>query len=246
MAGAAPSWCSLYSLILVLVSRSTRLGTPHESVAEEQAHGGDVRYQELPMGRILGICLVTVFGSLMFYTPITQNANAFVSLGVHSPAQIGQLSSFASFGVPIGAALFWLIGHMRTQWLLLASFVLLTVGFTLMGRADSPMSYVWAANIQQVGCGLILPTMLVWATSGLAYGIRGRAVGFWQGAYAIGLFASGATLTFLAKTLGNGNQLVGLLPAFGRLAIPCAIAAVVSLAVGAFGRRVDSRAPGAA
>ena len=65
------------------------------------------------------------------------------------------------------------------------------------------MEYVYAANIQQIGCGLVLPTLLVWATRGLAYRIRGRGNGLWQGAFGLGLFVSGATLK-LAGSLDVG------------------------------------------
>jgi hypothetical protein len=78
-----------------------------------------------------------------------------------------------------------------------------------MGRATDPDSYAWGSFINQIGCGLVLPTMLVWATRGLAYHIRGRVNGMWQAAFAIGQFLSGMVVTLLSKQLG------GLLPTFG-------------------------------
>jgi hypothetical protein len=49
--------------------------------------------------------------------------------------------------------------------------------------------------------------MLVWATRGLTYSIRGRGIGMWQAAFAIGQFLSGMAVTLLSKEVG------GLLPA---------------------------------
>jgi MFS family permease len=227
----------LYSLILVIGVVVFCWEPAHETPSEEFAHGADILYREIPKGRMAGICLVTIFGSLLFYTPITQNANAFVSLGVRDPAQIGQFSSLASLGVPIGTVIFWGVSRFKTAWLLAVEFALIGIGFVWMARSTTPMEYVWAANVQQIGCGLILPTMLVWGTRGLAYQIRGRATGLWQGAYAVGLFVSGATLTFMARAFGDGDQIQGMLPAFGRLGSICLIAAAVALAAALLWKR---------
>ncbi len=69
---------------------------------------------------------------------------------------------------------------------------------------------------------MVLPTLLVWATRGLAYAIRGRGNGLWQGAFGVGLFISAALLTFLGKQLG------GLLPTFGILGMVCFAAAALA------------------
>jgi hypothetical protein len=69
----------------------------------------------------------------------------------------------------------------------------------------------------------MLPTLLVWATSGLAFNIRGRGTGIWQAVFSIGQFLSGVTLTFLSKHLG------GLLPTFSVLGALCAGAAVIAV-----------------
>jgi len=92
-----------------------------------------------------------------------------------------------------------------------------------MGATATPGGYAWAANLQQIGCGLILPTLLVWATRGLAFDIRGRGTGLWQATFAIGQFLSGVTLTFLSKRLD------GLLPTFSALGAVCLTAAVIAL-----------------
>lgn len=189
------------------------------------APDAEVRYTSVPVARIAGILAITVIGSVMFYATITQNANAFVALGVTNPAEIGVLAMLASLGVPVGTLLFWILGRLPIALLLFIDFLLIGVGFTWMGSAGTVTEYVWAAGIQQAGCGLILPTLLVWAMGGLAYGIRGRVNGFWQGAFGTGLFISGAALTFLSKSLG------GILPAFGVLGkLSLAIAAIAVVA----------------
>lgn len=214
----------LFSLVLAVGIAVLVWEPQHDDSAEAVARQeGEVRYHVFPMARILGICAITVLGSILFYATVTQNANALVSLGVRDPAEIGKLSSLASLGVPIGTVLFWVIGRLHVGWLLTLSLALIGIGFHQMGVATTPQAYALAANVQQIGCGLFLPTVLVWATSGLAFEIRGRGAGAWQAAFAFGQFLSGMALTFLGKQLG------GLLPAFSTLGTVCLVAAAVAL-----------------
>ncbi len=209
----------------------------HEAPSSDEIAmvNADARYQEIPWARMLGILAITVVGSVMFYSTITQNANAYIELGFkpweQSAPYFWILSKFdvymtvASLGVPIGTVLFWKLGRLNIYLLLCIDFLLIGAGFTWMSAAkgDNLLGYILATNLQQIGCGLILPTLLVWATRGLAYQIRGRGNGLWQGAFGIGLFISGATLTFLGKQLG------GLLPAFGMLGKLCFAAAIIAI-----------------
>jgi MFS family permease len=91
-----------------------------------------------------------------------------------------------------------------------------------MGRATTPQSFVLSASLNQIGCGMILPTLLTWATRGLAFEIRGRGNGIWQGTFAVGQFLSGVVVTFLGETSG------GLLPAFLILGISNIVAAALA------------------
>jgi hypothetical protein len=138
---------------------------------------------------------------------VTKNAEAMVSLGVSDPAVIGRYTMVASIGVPLGTFIYWGLSRLPIHWLLLIDFALLGAGFIGMGQAAEPTAYAWGSFINQVGCGIVLPTMLVWATRGLTYSIRGRGIGMWQAAFAIGQFLSGMAVTLLSKQVG------GLLPA---------------------------------
>jgi predicted MFS family arabinose efflux permease len=160
-----------------------------------------------PWARMLGICGLTLLASTSFYTVVTKNAEAMVALGVSDPAIIAKYTMLASIGVPLGTFIYWGLSRLPIHWLLLIDFALLGTGFIWMGRAADPTTYAWGSFINQVGCGIVLPTMLVWATRGLTYAIRGRGIGMWQAAFAIGQFLSGMAVTLLSKQLG------GLLPA---------------------------------
>jgi hypothetical protein len=164
-------------------------------------------HSEFPWARMLGICGLTLLASTSFYTVVTKNAEAMVSLGVSDPAIIGRNTMLASIGVPLGTFIYWGLSRLPIHWLLLIDFALLGAGFIWMGQAADPTIYAWGSFINQVGCGIVLPTMLVWATRGLTYAIRGRGIGMWQAAFAIGQFLSGMAVTLLSKQVG------GLLPA---------------------------------
>jgi hypothetical protein len=191
----------------------------------------DACYATFPRKRIIGICAITLIASISFYTVLTKNAEALYSLGVVSAAQIGKLTMLASIGVPLGTFAFWKLSRLPVGWLLCVDFAIVGGGFVLMGRAADPVSYAWSSFINQFGCGLVLPTMLVWATRGLGYSIRGRVNGWWQAAFAIGQFLSGMVVTLLSKQLG------GLLPAFSVMGDAMLVFAVVAAVAGVAWRR---------
>ena len=99
------------------------------------------------------------------------------------------------------------------------------LGFLGMSRATDPMGYSMVAFVNQVGCGLVLPTLLVWATRGLAYRVRGRVTGIWTATFSIGQFISGVTIQFLSAHMA-GN-LMGAFRGLGMLALATAVGALL-------------------
>ena len=216
----------LYSLVLVVFVIAWCWEPAHEvpSADEVAEVNADAVYQSIPWARMSGIIAITLVGSMMFYSTITQNANALVELHVTSPAEIGKYATLASFGVPVGTLLFWVLGRLHIGLLLFINFLLVGAGFVWMSHATTPGTYVLAANLQQTGCGLMLPTLLVWATRGLAYQVRGRGNGLWQGAFGLGLFISGAAIQYMGSLYGNS-----ILAAFGVLGKVSLVAAALAL-----------------
>ena len=224
--GAALGWhgpflAYAYSIVLA-IAVWVLTWEPREESPDDLTASEDVAYTQFPLARMLGICIVTLAASITFYAVSTQNANALVSLGVHDPAEIGRLSAVATFGTVLGTAAFGALGRLPTAVLLAVDFVLLGLGFVLMAASTSATVYTMSAVVQQFGCGLVLPTLLVWATRGLAFRIRGRAIGMWQAAFQVGQLLSGITITFLAA------HSAGLLPAFAVLGLACLGAAAIS------------------
>jgi len=226
-----PFYLYLYSLLLA-VGVYWFIWEPAAAQSRSASDARPAAPVAFPWARTLGICALTVLASVSFYTVITKNAEAMVSLGVSDPAVIGEYTMLASIGVPLGTFLFWGLARLPIGWLLLVDFALIGAGFTLMGRATEPTGYAWGSFVNQIGCGIVLPTMLVWATRGLAFSIRGRGNGMWQASFAIGQFVSGMVVTLLSKQLG------GLLPTLGLMGRAALIFAVIAGVAGILWRRV--------
>jgi len=227
-----PFYLYVYSLVLVVgVITLTWEPTAEERSSAPGAAADSAEYQTFPWWRLIGICAVTLLGSISFYTVITKNAEALVALGVSDPARIGTLSMLATIGVPLGTFIYWGLSRLPIPWLLCVDFALIGLGFVAMGRASDPVAYEWGTFINQIGCGLVLPSLLVWATRGLAFEIRGRGTGMWNASFAIGQFLSGMIITAISKPLG------GLLPTLSMMGT-CGLAiAAIAAAWGSIARR---------
>jgi MFS family permease len=185
----------------------------------------DALYKTLPWPRLLGICALSVVASVMFFSILIQNGNALAALGVSAPAKVGAFTSVATMGAVLGAFIYWRAARLPTAWLLLVDFLIIGTGYSMMGRATDPLMYTAAGFFCNIGMGMVLPTLLVWATRGLAYDIRGRGNGIWQSAFLIGQFLAGVTVPLIARLHG------GVLPAFVLLGYAAlAIAAMAFLA----------------
>jgi MFS family permease len=103
-----PFYLYMYSLPLaVCVLATIWEPSPAEPVVATAVVTEDVRYTTVPWARIAGILAITLLASISFYTVVTKNAEALVSLGVSNPADIGTLTMLASIGVPLGTFIFW-------------------------------------------------------------------------------------------------------------------------------------------
>lgn len=200
----APFWVygsALLMLALVLAfTWEPSEADPDDEAATAPHHAG---WAEFPWARMLGIIAITVYGSVLFYTVQIQAGRGLAALGLSDPGRIGFLTSVASIGVPLGTFIYARIGHVRVARLLLGEFALLTIGFLLMGRAGSTWPFLGGCFINQLGAGLLLPTLLVWAMDGLPFEIRSRAAGMWTGAFSIGQFLCPVVVTAASVAFGG-------------------------------------------
>jgi len=172
----------------------------------EDARPHHVSWAAFPWQRMAGIVAVTIFGSILFYTVQIQASSGLAAHGITSPAEAGFLTSIASLGVPIGTCIYGRLPHDHVARLLFAEFLVLGIGFLLMSFAPSATGFLIGCGINQLGAGLLLPTLLVWAMSALSFDVRARGTGIWQSAFALGQFLSPIVVTSFARSEG------GLLP----------------------------------
>ena len=184
-----------------------------------------------PWGKFGPILAISVFGSILFYTVQIQASSGLTQLGLSNSAQIGFLTSVASLGVPLGTLLYSRLTSVPVGRLLVAEFGLLGLGFTLMSQAGSVPMFLTGCAINQLGAGLLLPTLLVWAMSQLHFDIRGRGAGLWTGAFSFGQFLSAMAVAFLAQRMG------GVLAAFSVLGAAAFLACAVALFASVAARR---------
>jgi MFS family permease len=174
---------------------------------------------------MLGITLITIYGSVFFYTVQIQASSGLTALGLSDPARIGFLTSIASIGVPLGTLIYSRVGRIGIAKLLFVEFAMLAVGFLLMSKAGSVGGFLTGCFINQLGAGMLLPTLLVWSMSILDFEVRSRGTGMWQAAFALGQWLSPIIVTFASLRVG------GLLASFSILSYGALAGALFALAL---------------
>lgn len=233
-----PFWAYASALAMFALVWKFTWEPSKDAAGEEAAQGPHtLSWAGFPWAKMALIVAITIYGSVFFYTVQIQAPSGLAELGLTSPAERGFLTSIASIGVPLGTFIYSRIG---SRWavgrLLLVEFALLSLGFLLMARAGSVPGFLVGCFINQVGAGLLLPTLLVWSMSILSFEVRGRGTGFWQSAFALGQFLSPVIVTFAAQRSG------GLLGAFMVLSIG-ALGGVAIALVAALTQRAGRHAP---
>jgi MFS family permease len=231
-----PFWVYGSALVmLLLVLKYTWEPTADGTAA--QAPPRSASWDGFPWARMMTIVAITIYGSVFFYTVQIQAPLGLTQLGWTDPAKTGFWTSIASIGVPLGTYIYSRIGRWPVKRLLLIEFGMLAVGFAVMGSATVPAQFLVGCFINQLGAGLLLPTLLVWAMSLLPFEIRSRGAGLWTGAFSVGQFLSPLVVTLAGKAFG------GLLASFSFLAAAAVVGVAIAL-LGKFARgEVGGEAP---
>jgi MFS family permease len=153
---------------------------------------------------------------------------ALTERGVSSSATIGWLTSIASLGVPAGTLVF----RAATRWfetgrLLALEFAIIAIGFVGMTYAPDYRSLMAFGALNQLGCGMILPTLLTWAVRGLVFENRGRGTGLWQSIFAVGQTLGAIAVPAIARLAGS-PQITPTFQYFGYVALSAAIIALAA------------------
>ena len=180
-----------------------------------------------PWGAIMPIALLAVFGGTMFFNMQIQVSNVLSEYyGIRSPGQLGLYSGMAGLAVAGGTLLYRQVtARLVVSTQLLIAFGLLGITYVQMNHSPTSSQFtVWLIT-NQIGCGMLLPALVVWAMGRLPFEVRGRGTGLFMTGWWLGQPLSTQAVAFLR---GHVN---GSLPdALQILGILCLVAAAVALA----------------
>jgi MFS family permease len=187
----------------------------------------DVARQPASSLRLAGVCVLSVFGGIVFYAVPVETAYLMNGLGIESSGLIGMVTAIASAGTVCGSVIFAsMIGTPERR--LPAIFALCGAGFVMIGLAHNVAVLIFGTFLNCIGTGFLLPSLLTWATSKLEYANRGRVTGLWIASFFLGQFLCPFTLmamesatglrTTAVSSLGFASAVVaiGLLPLLRR------------------------------
>ena len=153
-------------------------------------------------GKLIGICLITLFAMTAFLVTIIQVPFILTERGMTSSSLIGRWASIAMFANPLGALLFAIIPWRYVSKLTL-SFLLLSCGFFIISLSSAWHPVVAGAFIANLGAGMILPTLITWALTTISPEQRGKGTGAWQAASFLGQFLSPLIILGLKGLTGS-------------------------------------------
>ncbi|MEV1065152.1 MFS transporter [Streptomyces sp. NPDC050263] len=163
-----------------------------------------------PWRQLGGICVLTFFGAMVFYTVPVEMAYLLDDLGVKSTGVIGLATAIASAATVAGAVTFARLKRSPDP-MLPAVLALCATGFGVMFLGGSAPLLVVGAVINCLGTGMLLPALLTSAMSRLAFEDRGRGTGLWTAAFFGGEFVCPLVLLALESAVGSLAGAVGLL-----------------------------------
>ncbi|MFI1993917.1 MFS transporter [Actinoplanes sp. NPDC020271] len=230
----APFW--LYTVALVLAvpmalliwqpARSARAASSDSPAGLSAAPAAGRRgLPPLPWRALRTPCLVTLAGGLVFYALIVELSFVLDEVGVKSTGTIGALSALMSLATAIAAGSFAKLSAKTPRQLLPIAFGLAAAGFLILSATAAVPVITLGAVITGAGTGLLLPTLLTWATNSLGFEERGRGTGLWTGALFVGEFLSPVLINGLSAATGS------LRPAIGVLGVATAVLAAATLAI---------------
>jgi predicted MFS family arabinose efflux permease len=196
-----------------------------------QAAGAKGRF---PWGVILPISLLAVFGGTMFFTMQIQVSNMLSEYySIRSASELGLYSALAGLSVAGGTLLYRQVtARFVTPTQLLIAFFLLGASFVLMNYSTTSTVFTIWLVVNQLGCGMLLPALVVWAMGRLPFEVRGRGTGIFMTGWWLGQPLSTQAVAFTRSQM-DGN-LPATLQALGVLCLgAAAIALIIRLRVSA-------------
>jgi len=214
-----PFWVYAVSLVLAPLM-ATVLTNPASRTGTEETSAGIALQHTFPWRQLAGICALTFFGAMVFYTVPVEMSYLLDDLGVENSGVIGLATAVASAATVGGAVAFARLKRSPDP-MLPAVLALCAVGFGVMFLAGNAPLLVVGAVVNCLGTGMLLPALLTSAMSRLAFEDRGRGTGLWMAAFFGGEFVCPLMLLAGESAVGSLAGAVGVL---GLAAVAVAVA----------------------
>ncbi|MER5185027.1 MFS transporter [Streptomyces sp. NPDC002896] len=204
-----PFWVYAVSLVLAPLM-ATALPTPAARAATDEAPAETTTRRPFPWRQMAGICALTFFGAMVFYTVPVEMSYLLDDLGVEDTGVIGLATAIASAATVAGAVTFARLKRSPDP-MLPAVLALCAAGFGVMFFAGNAPLLVVGAVVNCLGTGMLLPALLTSAMSRLAFEDRGRGTGLWMAAFFGGEFVCPLVLLAVESAIGSLAGAVGVL-----------------------------------
>ncbi|GAA3905676.1 MFS transporter [Streptomyces lacrimifluminis] len=206
-----PFWVYAVSLVLAPLMAVVLPNPAARAAGDEAPAEAEVEARRpFPWRQLEGICALTFFGAMVFYTVPVEMAYLLDDLGVENPGVIGLATAIASASTVGGAITFARLKRSPDP-MLPAVLAVCAAGFGVMFLADSAPLLVIGAVVNCVGTGMLLPALLTSAMSRLSFEDRGRGTGLWTAAFFGGEFVCPLVLLAGESAVGSLAGAVGLL-----------------------------------
>ncbi len=215
-----PFW--VYGIsILIAVPMTFLLWEPGRGDATD-AHVASAGRAPVPWRQLRLPLVVGLFGGFTFYVMLIETSYLLVENGVDAAdtATIGAVAAAASLVTAAGAFSFPRLVRRGHRFVLPLAFGLQSLGMIVIWVAGGVPGVVAGAVIAGFGSGVLLPSMLTWALSGIRFEERGRATGWWNAVFFFGQFLTPLLIGALVAAAG------GLPIAVGIVGVACALVAV--------------------
>ncbi|MEU1274284.1 MFS transporter [Streptomyces sp. NPDC005799] len=198
----APFWVYAVSLVLApLMATVLPNPAPGATVDEHGTAVADNR-RAFPWRQLRGICALTFFGAMVFYTVPVEMSYLLDDLGVKNSGVIG-LATAVSSAATVGGAIAFSRLRRSPDAMLPAVLALCAAGFGVMFLAGNTPLLVAGAVINCAGTGMLLPALLTSAMSRLAFEDRGRGTGLFMTAFFGGEFVCPLVLLAVESAVGS-------------------------------------------
>ncbi|MGY6025381.1 MFS transporter [Streptomyces spinosirectus] len=204
-----PFWVYAVSLALAPLMATTLPNPAARADAVETPAETEAR-RSFPWRQLGGICALTFFGAMVFYTVPVEMSYLLDDLGVENTGVIGLATAIASAATVGGAVTFARLKRSPGP-MLPAVFAVCAAGFGVMFLAGNAPLLVIGAVVNCVGTGMLLPALLTSAMSRLAFEDRGRGTGLWTAAFFGGEFICPLVLLAGESAVGSLAGAVGVL-----------------------------------